>query len=276
MQFLMKVISLILLFFCSSFITSYSQFSNPFLSNKKTKDNIYSQDKRTVLIVFDASRSMEDKIRGETKIHIAKRVLEDVLLKAATNINIGFRVYGASEPTNNLQFDCSDSKLLVIPATNNRRSIISEVHKILPQGFTPITYSLSLAVQDLVPYKGEKSIILISDGLETCGGDPCHLAKELTTSNIDLKIDVVGFGVRDDWEAQQQLMCIALNTHGKYYSADSAEELTRGLFESINKTVTGRIILKGVKEVEVQTEETAGYEEIPKLESEKLNLKNKK
>lgn len=276
-QSLMKKISLfLLLIFCSSFIVSKSQIANPFLNNEKTKENPYSEYKRTILIVFDASRSMEDKIQGETKIHIAKRVLEDVLLKAANNINIGLRVYGSSKPTNNPQYDCSDSKLLITPGINNRRSIISEIFKILPQGFTPITYSLSLAVQDLTAYKGEKSIILISDGLETCGGDPCHLAQELTTSNIDLKIDVVGFGVKDDWEAQQQLMCIALNTYGKYFSANSAEELTQGLSESINKSVTGRIILKGTKNVEIKTEETEGYEELPKLEAEKLDLKKKK
>ena len=159
--------------------------------------------------------------------YIAKRVLENVLLKAESGINLGLRVYGSSKPTNNINFDCNDSKLLVLPGTNNRRAIISEIYKILPQGFTPITFSLGRAIQDLAPYNGEKSIILISDGLETCGQDPCELAKSLKESQIDLKIDVVGFGIKDDWEVQQQLKCIALNTHGKYISAESDEDLTR-------------------------------------------------
>ncbi|OGI18712.1 MAG: hypothetical protein A3B68_03460 [Candidatus Melainabacteria bacterium RIFCSPHIGHO2_02_FULL_34_12] len=265
----------LLLFFFLYCLGAYSQSSNPFLKSDKPRGNLYSADKRSVLIVFDASGSMEDKINGETKIHIAKRVLEDVLLKATSDINLGLRVYGLSQPANNPYFDCSDSKLLVVPGTNNRRSIVSEIQKILPRGLTPITYSLSQAVQDLRPYKGEKSILLISDGLETCGGDPCQLAQTLVTSNIDLKIDVVGFGVKDDWEAQQQLMCVALSTNGKYYSADSAEQLTQGLTESINKSVTGRIITMLNKPVEVKTEETAGYENIPVIKPEKLDIKRK-
>ena len=277
-QFLTIKIKLIFLFILFLFtgIVTFSQTTNPFLKSSRTKGNVYSDDKRTVLIVFDASGSMEDTIQGETKIHIAKKVLKEVLENADSNVNLGLRVYGSGKPTGSPRYDCSDSKLVVIPNTNNRRTIINEIYKILPQGFTPITFSLSQAIQDIIPYKGEKSIILISDGLETCGGDPCLLAKNIADTNIDLKINVVGFGVRDDWEAQQQLMCVALNTHGRYYSADNSDELAQGLRESINKTVTGRVILKGSMETEVSTEETEGYENLPKLQSEKLILKRKK
>ena len=264
----------LLLFFYAQ--TGFPQSENPFLSKKKLNGNSYTQDKRTVLIVFDASGSMEDKIQGETKIHIAKRVLEDVLLKANTDVNIGLRVYGLTKPTGNPYFDCNDSKLLVLPGTGNRRLIVSEIYKILPRGFTPITYSLSQALQDLAPYQGEKSIILISDGLETCGGDPCELAKSLAATNTDLKIDVVGYGVRDDWEAREQLMCIALATKGRYFSANSADELAGGLAESINKSVSGRIITTAGKPLEVKTEESEGYENLPMLQPEKVILKKKK
>ena len=87
---------------------------------------------------------------------------------------------------------------------------------------------------------------------------------------------MVGFGVKDDWAAQEQLMCIALNTNGRYYSAENDAELTRGLSESINKSVTGRIITMVSKPVEVQSEETESYEDLPMLQSEKINLKRKK
>ncbi|MBI3590748.1 MAG: VWA domain-containing protein [Candidatus Melainabacteria bacterium] len=277
-QFLKKNIKLFLLclIFTIACIAANSQNTNPFINSNKPKGNPYASDKRTILIVFDASGSMEDKIQGETKIHIAKRVLEDVLEKADSDLNLGLRVYGASNPTGNPYYDCSDSKLVIIPAINNRRSIISEIYKILPRGFTPITYSLSQAVEDLQSYKGEKSILLISDGLETCGGEPCLLAKNLSASNIDLKIDVVGFGVKDDWEAKQQLMCIALNTKGRYFSAENDDELTRSISESINKSVTGRIITMVSTPIEVQTKETEGYENLPVLQPEKLILKRKK
>ena len=267
----------LILFFLFCLLISGPVFSteeNPFLKKNK-KENPYTSGARTVLLVFDASGSMEEKIKGETKIHIAKRVLEDVLQKADSDVNIGLRVYGSGKPTGSPSLDCTDSKLLVFPGTNNRRSIISEVYKILPFGFTPITFSLSQAVRDLSPYEGEKSIILISDGLETCGGDPCELAHNVDAQNIDIKIDVVGFGIRDDWEAEEQLMCIALNTHGRYYSADSAEELTRGLQETINKVVTGKLITMVGKDVEITTKETEGYENLPMIQSEKLELNDK-
>jgi len=251
----------------------FSQSVNPFLSKGRSNKDPFSGDKRTVLIVFDASGSMEETIKDETKIHIAKRVLEDVLLRAAPNVNLGLRVYGSVKPTGTPEIDCTDSKLLIFPGVNNRRSIVGEINKILPQGFTPITFSLSQAVRDLIPYGGEKSIILISDGQETCGGDPCKLAEQIAISNIDLKVDVVGFGIKDDYLAQEQLMCVALNTNGKYFLADSAEELTRSLSESINKSVTGKIITNIDKDVEVHTEETEGYENLPMLTPEKLMLK---
>lgn len=271
-----KNIFLICLFLFLACLVNNSWASNPFLSGNKSKENPYLSVNRTIYIVFDASRSMEEKINGETKIHIAKHVLEDVLLKAPQDVNIGLRVYGASKPSGNPYIDCSDSKLLVLAGKDNRRAIISEIHKILPRGFTPITYSLSQASQDLTPYKGEKSIILISDGLETCGGDPCQLSQTLVSAGIDLKVDVVGFGIRDNFEAQQQLMCIALSTNGKYFSAENADELTRGLTESINKSVTGRIITMVGKEYESTSEETEGYQNLPMLQAEKLILKKKK
>ena len=274
----MKRINFFLLYilFITSVGAAISQGFNPFLKDNP-RENPYSSQKRSILIVFDASGSMEEKINGETKIHIAKRVLKDVIEKAEQDINIGLRVYGASTPRGNSEFDCNDSRLLVTPMINNRRTIISEIYKILPRGLTPITYSLSQAIEDLSPYTGEKSIILISDGIETCGGDPCALAQNISASKIDLKIDVVGFGIKDDWEAKQQLMCIALNTNGRYFSADNDSELTKGLSESINKAVSGRIItMLAQPQQEVKSEETEGYQNLPMLQAEKLILKRKK
>lgn len=254
-------------------LSAFSQVSNPFLMSY-TPNNVYSSDKKTILIVFDASASMEDKINGETKIHIAKRVLEDVLIKAPQDINLGLRIYGASNPKGNPYTDCFDSRLVVSPGINNRRTVISEIFKILPRGFTPITFSLSQALQDLSAYSGEKSIILISDGLETCGGDPCELAQTINLSNIDLKIDVVGFGISDDPEAQNQLMCVATSTKGKYFLANNDQELTQGLTESINKSVTGKIVTMfnpTEQKEKIQTPELP----LPSLQAEKLILKRK-
>lgn len=267
-----KLLLILILLLVTQTTKVFSQVSNPFLKGNNLT-NSFNRDKRTILIVFDASGSMEEKMNGETKIHIAKRVLEDVLLKAPQDINLGLRVYGASIPRGNPSFDCFDSKLVVIPGTNNRRSVVSEIYKILPRGFTPITYSLSQGLQDIAPYNGEKSIILISDGLETCGGDPCELAQTISLSGIDLKIDVVGFGVSDDPEASHQLMCIATSTMAKYFQANNADDLTKGLTDSINQSVTGKIITM----ISTPTESIKKiiHDNIPTIQPEKLNLKVK-
>lgn len=273
-QFLNKIkLSLILLFFISTnYSYSQTQYQNPFLSKKNQIQNTPSNNDRTVLIVFDASRSMEEQIKGETKIHIAKRVLEDVLKKADLDLNIGLRVFGSKEPSGRKDNDCLDSRLVILPSTNNRRSIISEVYKILPQGYTPITYSLIQAVNDLAPYKGEKSIIFIGDGLETCGGDPCGLTHSLKEKGVDLKINVVGFGLKDDISAQEQLMCVALETSGKYFAADNAEELAEGISQSFSETVSGKVITSPVQQTEIEKNKNLNNElqKLPKIQPEKI------
>ena len=92
------------------------------------------------------------------------------------------------------------------------------------KGETPIAYSLQQAAKDLGA-SGKRSIILASDGEESCVADPCPAAKALVAQGFDLQIDTVGLGANA--ATRRQLQCIADAVHGTYYDASTASELTR-------------------------------------------------
>ncbi len=202
-----------------------------------------SADKENVLIILDSSESMSDKINGETKIAVAKRAVNKVLNELPQNVSVGLRVYG--HKTGFLGLDaCSASELKVPIGVNNKYRISNELLKIHPVGMTPIYYSLHQAVnRDFGNLCGKKRIILISDGMETCSNSPCDYAIDLVRNKISIKIDVIGFNLTDPI-TESQLKCVALSTKGRFYRANDADELSKGLSSSINssKEVWGKLI----------------------------------
>jgi hypothetical protein len=198
-----------------------------------------------ILIILDASYSMKERLpSGETKIAAAKRVILEVLRKIPPEKRVGLRVYGHSA---NPFSSCRDSKLLVPIGGNNRTLIGSSLLGIRPNGNTPITYAIKTAMLNdfNTVTSGKKTIILVSDGMETCDADPCDTAVEMLRRGFDVKIDVVGFGLAD-FNANRQLKCVALSTFGKFYSANTAAELGRSLENSMDAqtTVQGQIVPK--------------------------------
>ncbi len=198
-----------------------------------------------ILIILDASYSMKERLpSGETKIAAAKRVILEVLRKIPPEKKVGLRVYGHSA---NPFSSCRDSKLLVPIGGNNRNLIGSSLLGVRPNGNTPITYAIKTAMLNdfNTVTSGKKTIILVSDGMETCDADPCDTAVEMLRRGFDVKIDVVGFGLAD-FNANRQLKCVALSTFGKFYSANTAAELGKSLENSMDAqtTVQGQIVPK--------------------------------
>jgi hypothetical protein len=91
------------------------------------------------------------------------------------------------------------------------------------QGYTPITYVIQLAAADIAKEPGERVVVLVSDGKETCEGDPCAAAKALAAADAKLVVHTIGFNV--DAAARYQLQCVARVARGTYSDATGAADL---------------------------------------------------
>lgn len=197
-----------------------------------------------VLILVDASYSMKENLGGgEPKMTSAKRVLESTLARIPPDVNLGLRVFGESF-SGSPEIDCQRSSLLVPIGNGNRRSIIEAVRNVRPFGLTPLTFALMQAERDLRHVQGSKTVILISDGAETCGGDPCQYIARLHAMGVKLKVDIVGLGLHRERDARAQLNCIAEHSGGKYYDANTAAELANSISNMVNAAISGRVLTK--------------------------------
>ncbi len=197
-----------------------------------------------VLILIDSSYSMKEKLGGgEAKMISAKHVLESTLARIPPDVNLGLRVFGQGY-TGSPDIDCQQSALLVPIGHGNRRSIIEQVRQLRPYGLTPLTYALMQAERDLRQVEGSKTVILISDGAETCGGDPCAYIARLRACGVKLKVDIVGLGMWRERTARSQLNCIAERSGGKYYDANTAAELADSISSMVHAALSGRVITK--------------------------------
>jgi hypothetical protein len=168
---------------------------------------------------------------GERKIDAAKKAVTDILAGLPVADAVALRVYGHQSET--ARRDCQDTALLVPfgPADQTRPAAAATLAGVAPRGYTPITHALQRAAEDFKGRPaGPRRIILVSDGKETCPGDPCALAVALARADADLVIHVVGFAV--DAAAGAQLQCIAEATGGAYHEAQNAAELAAALAQT--------------------------------------------
>ncbi|HRZ87509.1 MAG TPA: VWA domain-containing protein [bacterium] len=178
---------------------------------------------KNILFIFDASGSMEKKIGGKTKLDIAKEVMTALVGDLPADANVGLEVYGNKENAG-----CDAIEMLIAVGKLDVAALRGKISSLVPGGKTPIAKSLEKGADQLKAFYGDKAIILVSDGEETCGGDPVKTAAQIKKDlGIDVVIHVVGFDVDD--KAKQQLKGIAQAGGGSYYSAGNASELKAGL-----------------------------------------------
>lgn len=190
-----------------------------------------ANDGRNIALVIDASGSMNGRlVDGTPKIDAAKSAVADLTGKMPKDINLSLRAYGHQSPR--AEKNCKDTAILVPfgKASDVSSDVIGKASGLTAQGYTPITYVLGLAADDLKPLSGAKTIVLVSDGKETCAGDPCVLARRLKEADADLTIHTVGFGV--DATTRSQLHCIASAGGGSYFDAESASGLSESMMSA--------------------------------------------
>lgn len=177
----------------------------------------------STILVLDASGSMWGQIDGTAKISIAQTVIGDLLESLPLEQALGLTAYG-----HRTKGDCTDIETLVVPGDSTRDGIAAAVNAIQPRGKTPMTDAV-VAAADALRYTEEKAtVILVSDGIETCHPDPCAAARALEEAGVDFTVHVIGFDVADP-AALAQMQCLADETGGRFLSAANAAELGSAL-----------------------------------------------
>lgn len=183
-------------------------------------------------IAIDSSGSMNAKIGNESRMDIAKRTVKEVF--GDLDANIALRAFGHTY--GNTEADkpksCLDTEILV-DFTNDSSKVKTALDQLKPSGWTPLAYTISKAGEELKKYADQGPVLIVlSDGLDSCGGDPVAEAKKLIDAGMDVTIHVVGFAV--DSKTETSLRALATAGNGNYYSAGNATELAAS-FEQIVK-----------------------------------------
>jgi Ca-activated chloride channel family protein len=178
------------------------------------------------IVILDASGSMWGQIDGKPKLEIAREALRGVLSALPADREIGFMAYGHRE-----KGSCEDIELIVPPAAGTAGAISAAADSMKFLGKTPLSAAVKKAAEELKYTEDKATVVLITDGLETCKADPCALGTELEQSGVDFTAHVVGFGLTA--EEGKQVACLAENTGGKYIQAKDEEALKEALAQTV-------------------------------------------
>lgn len=177
------------------------------------------------ILVLDASGSMWAKTGAQTKMEAARAAVADMLTQWPAEAELGLLAYGHRR-----KGDCADIELLRAPAVLDAAAFQSAVDALVPKGMTPISASVRQAAVVLKHTEQAATVVLVSDGEETCNADPCALAAELEQSGVDFTAHVIGFDLPDG-PARAQLQCLAEASGGRYLEARDAATLGTALTE---------------------------------------------
>lgn len=184
-----------------------------------------------LLFILDSSGSMWGKLEGKAKMETAKTALSKLVGDLPKDTKVGLMAYG-HRVGNKEPGACADIELLMPIGKATPDDVVSWLERIKPKGKTPIAGSLRQTPRAFAGLeKSNNNIVLISDGIETCDGDPCAAAIELMRLNINLRVHVVGFDISE--EDRSQLECIATFGKGKYFPANSTEGFTKAVTEAV-------------------------------------------
>lgn len=184
------------------------------------------------MFIFDASGSMgtTDLTTNEPHIARVKRALHRILPEMPRSRRMGLIIYGEGAYN-----QCDSIKLKVRPQLDAGGLIVSEVDRVQPAGRTPLTQSVQEAAKILDYRRNPSVIVLLTDGEETCSGNPCALANALKESAAGLTIHVIGYRHRDaaGLGAVFGARCLAEQTGGLYLPVETEDQLVDALRKTL-------------------------------------------
>jgi Mg-chelatase subunit ChlD len=190
-----------------------------------------SVSERSVEIVFDSSGSMWAQIDGRAKMDVAKETIGQALVWLPPDLRLSLRAYGHQHRRQ--EHHCRDTQLLVTPGWGNHSRIAEAIAHLRPRGQTPIAHSLAQIARDMSGIQGEKAVILVTDGIESCGGDVVAAARALQKTG-PIPVHVIGFGLESTIDSDlDRLRAIADASGGKFLTASTAAELRDALSTSV-------------------------------------------
>lgn len=187
--------------------------------------------------ILDVSGSMNKVVGGESQIESARKALANALASVPAGGNVALRVYAHRVPQTKKEESCKDTELFVPMGPANVDLLKTKVATLTPLGYTPIAYSLEQSRNDFdLTREANKVIILISDGEETCGGDPIAVINKLKADGFNVTINAIG--INPDEATQKLLRAIADAGGGKYYDANGAQGLLDAVKQATQASLT--------------------------------------
>jgi Ca-activated chloride channel family protein len=190
------------------------------------------------VLVIDASNSMWGRIDGRSKMEIAREAVSSLVETLPGGARLGIVAYGHRRAG-----DCGDIERVLPVAAVDKAGVQEVAGRLTPRGKTPITASLKEAAALLDAGKPGR-VIIVTDGIETCNGDPCAVAEELKRKNAGLVAHVIGFDVAA--RERPKLSCIAERTGGTFLAASTAGELGQALTETVRAKPRSAIVTRSI------------------------------
>lgn len=199
-----------------------------------------SDSASNLLFILDASGSMWGRIDGTPKIAIAKDVMSQLIADLPDNSRTGLMAYGHRR-----KGDCADIESLVELVPLDRSAMNKRIQGLNALGKTPITEAVTQAVEQLRQIEDSANIVLVSDGLESCDGDPCKAVEVAKQSGVDFRLHVVGFDLGD--ADTSQLQCMADAGGGQFFTAANADDLTTALEQAVTVEPPPAVVTGAIK-----------------------------
>ncbi|WP_144475886.1 VWA domain-containing protein [Cytobacillus oceanisediminis] len=201
-------------------------FEEPYLPDPdKTESTEKTIGAEKAIILLDASSSMMQQSGGRVKMDIAKDAVKSFAKTIGQSAEVSLVVYGhqGSDSDSDKELSCSGIEEVFPMGKYSKENFNGAVDSFESKGWTPLAAAIEKAAEMTTSDEGYVTIYIVSDGAETCDGDPIQASKELVVNNANHSVNIIGFDV--DSKAEDQLKAVAEAGNGKYFKAEDPEEL---------------------------------------------------